>query len=345
MRRIIPICYCIVGWAIASHAQIVNLGTAATFGALAPAGVTNTGSTIVNGNVGTTGTSITGFPPGLITGTFEISNDVAAQAQADFNAAYVQGTNLAPTTDQAGLATLSGLNLTAGVYKFDSGITLDGTLTLSGGGDFVFQLTSTLTTMSDSRVVLTNGASACNVYWIIGSAATIGTSTSFAGNVLAYTAITLTTSATVQGGLYAGSAVTLDSNLVNACGAASFVNTTASPTSPATLLPVPSTTATVIASPITFPTSPNAISTTTLTGASPISYHTSRTIAQIIVDSIGHFAKHSTSYCINHSIDHFIDHLAIAIGKYYYYPEIDHHKPGFNCDRHDNLQADRYDQN
>lgn len=98
------------------------------------------------------------------------------------------------------------------------------------------------------------------------------------------------------------------------------------------------------------------------------SYHTSRTIAQIIVDSIGHFAKHSTSYCINHSIDHFIDHLAIAIGKYYYYPEIDHHKPGFNCDRHDNLQgtilpttlqygdsrtlkltclntADRYDQN
>jgi hypothetical protein len=110
------------------------------------------------------------------------------------------------------------LVLVPGIYKFTAAVSLYGTITLSGNGIFVFQLATTMTTFASSNVLLTNGTMACKVFWIVGSAATIGTNTDFAGNVLTGSAITVNTGASVKGGLYAGSQVTLMSNAVQACG-------------------------------------------------------------------------------------------------------------------------------
>ncbi|SMY24608.1 unnamed protein product [Zymoseptoria tritici ST99CH_1A5] len=210
----------LVASAALSHAQgTVNLGTAGSFGALAPAGVSNTGDTEINGDVGTTGTSVTGFPPGLYTGTLAVANEVAKQAQADSTAAFKQGQGLPPTQRFGALASLAGLTLRPGIYSFDSAVTLDGMLTLSGDGLYVIQIGSSLTTGSGSMVNLRDQADPCSVYWIVKSAATIGTTSAFAGNILAGTDITLNTAAEVQGGLYAGSAIVLDSDMINSCGA------------------------------------------------------------------------------------------------------------------------------
>ncbi|KJX99450.1 hypothetical protein TI39_contig357g00012 [Zymoseptoria brevis] len=204
----------LVASAALSHAQgTVNLGTAGSFGALAPAGVSNTGDTVINGDVGTTGTSVTGFPPGLYTGTLAVANEVAKQAQADSTAAFKQGQGLSPTQRFGALASLAGLTLRPGVYSFNFAVNLDGVLTLSGGGLYVIQIGSSLTTGSGSMVNLQDQADPCSVYWIVKSAATIGTTSAFAGNILAGTDITLNTAAEVQGGLYAGSAIVLDSDM------------------------------------------------------------------------------------------------------------------------------------
>jgi hypothetical protein len=162
--------------------------------------------------------AITGFPPGVYTGSAHLADPTAAKAQADSHAAYLQGQALTPTVNEAGLTSLDGLVLVAGVYKFTAAVSLHGTITLSGPGIFVFQLATTITTFTSSKVLLTNGAKACKVFWIVGSGATIGTSTNFAGNILSGSAITVATGATITGGLYAGSGVTLKSNTITACG-------------------------------------------------------------------------------------------------------------------------------
>jgi len=211
-----------------------SLGTAANFAVLAATTVTNTGPTIVTGDLGVSpGTSVTGFPPGIVNGTIHIADAVARQAQIDAAAAYANAKGQTCTTDLTG-QDLGGKTLTPGVYCFSSSAQLTGTLILDGQGNpnsvFIFQIGSTLTTASASKVLLINGASACNVFWQVGSSATLGTTTDFAGNILANTSITVTTGATSNGSLYAlNGAVTLDTNLIQKCSPSTSPSPTPSP--------------------------------------------------------------------------------------------------------------------
>jgi cysteine-rich repeat protein len=197
------------------------LGTLQSFAVLGGSTVTNTGSTVVQGNLGVDpGLSITGFPPGHVTdGAIHAGDAVTLLAQADLTAAYVTLASDMPTMDLTG-QDLGGLTLKPGVYHFSSSAQLTGTLTLDALGDpsaiFVFQIGSTLTTATNSRVVVLNGAGDCNVFWQVGSSATLGTTTSFKGNILALTSITLDTGATVSGRILArNGAVTMDTNAVS----------------------------------------------------------------------------------------------------------------------------------
>ena len=198
----------------------VDLGTSANYSVLAGSTVTNTGPSVLNKSLGLwPGTSITGFPPGMLTlpATTDNSNAVAQQAQSDLTAAYndAAGRPLDATTT----ADLGGLTLEGGAYAgpSKSAIGLTGTLTLDGKNDpntvFVFQTDSMLTTSSDSTVSLINGAQECNVFWQVGSSATLGTNSTLVGNVLALTSITVNTGVTVHGrALARNGAVTLDND-------------------------------------------------------------------------------------------------------------------------------------
>ncbi len=198
----------------------VALGTAQGFAVLGASAITNTGPTSITGDLGLSpGTSVTGFPPGMVTGTMHITDAVALQAQSDANTAYNTLAGSACDFDLSG-QDLGGLTLIPGVYCFTSSAQLTGALTLDAGGnpsaEFIFKIGSTLTTASGSSVVLINGGTGCNVYWQIGSSATLGSTTDFAGNVLATASITLATGATVSGRLLAlNGAVTMDSNDVS----------------------------------------------------------------------------------------------------------------------------------
>jgi MYXO-CTERM domain-containing protein len=201
------------------------MGTASDYGVLAGSLVSNTGGTVVVGHVGVfPGTPIGGFPPGTVVGGTTHSADAwAQQAQTDLTAAYLDLAGQTVTSDLSG-QDLGGLTLTTGVYAFTSSAQLTGTLTLDAqgvpGAVFVFQVGSALTTASSSRVEVTNGGSECNVYWQVGTSATLGTSSVFAGNILALASITLTTGASVAGSVLArNEAVTLDSNTITACDA------------------------------------------------------------------------------------------------------------------------------
>jgi type VI secretion system secreted protein VgrG len=201
------------------------LGTAQNFAVLAAATVTNTGSSVVNGELGVSpGTAVTGFPPGTVTnGTIHSNDAVAIQARADALIAYNNLVTQGCTSTLTG-QDLGGMVLTPGVYCFASSAQLTGTLTLNAQGNpaavFIFKMGSTLTTASNSLVSVINGGQNCNVFWQVGSSATLGTNTTFAGNILAQTSITLTTGARVSGRTLAGNgditgAVTLDTNTVD----------------------------------------------------------------------------------------------------------------------------------
>lgn len=203
----------------------ISLGTAQSFGVLGGSTVTNTGASTVNGNVGVSpGTAVTGFPPGVVVGGAIHNNDaVAVQAQNDLTTAYNDVAGTPCTVDLTG-QNLGGLTLTPGVYCFTSSAQLTGALTLDALGNpnalFLFKIGSTLTTASGSSVTVINGGTSCNrVFWQVGSSATLGTGTSFAGDILALTSITLTTGANTSGRVLArNGAVTLDTNNVNTCG-------------------------------------------------------------------------------------------------------------------------------
>ena len=209
---------------IPAAAQI-SLGSAQSFGVLGGSTVTNTGATTVNGNVGVSpGTAVTGFPPGVVVGGAIHSNDgVAVQAQNDLTTAFNNIAATPCTVDLTG-QNLGGLTLTPGVYCFSSSAQLTGALILDALGNpdalFLFKIGSSLTTASGSSVTVINGGSPCdNVFWQVGSSATLGTGTSFAGDILALTSITLTTGASTTGRTLArNGAVTLDTNNVNTCG-------------------------------------------------------------------------------------------------------------------------------
>ena len=196
----------------------IDLGAATTFGVLAASTVTNTGPTVINGDIGVSpGTSITGFsapPNGTFTGTAHVADGVAAQAQSDLTTAFNTAASLTPTT--SGLADLTGLSLTPGVYAGGE-LSLSGNLTLDGSASsvWVFQAESTLITSSVSTITLTGGATACNVFWQVGSSATLGDNSFFVGTIMAQQSITAVTSASIEGRLLARTgAVTLDTNQV-----------------------------------------------------------------------------------------------------------------------------------
>jgi len=210
----------LAGFQVQAKAQ--SLGTAGDFAVLGGSRVTNTGASVVSGDLGVwPGSAITGFPPGIVVppGTTHADNAVAEQAQSDLTTAYNSLAGMACNTNLTG-QDLGGLTLTPGVYCFSSSAQLTGTLTLDAQGNgnalFVFQMGSTITTASNSSVLLTNGGQACNVFWQVGSSATLGTATAFVGNILALTSITLTTGADVSGrALARNGAVTMDTNKVS----------------------------------------------------------------------------------------------------------------------------------
>ena len=198
----------------------VTLGQAFSFGVLAGSTVTNTGPSIIYGDVGVSpGTAITGFPPGTVVGGMLRSNDALAQgAQADLTTAFnvIEGETF--DVDLTG-QDLGRLTLNTGVFRFASSAQLTGELILDAQGDpdarFDFQIGSTLTTASLSSVTLINGANANNVFFQVGSSATLGTGSFFSGNILALTSITLATDASIDGrALARNGAVTLDTNRV-----------------------------------------------------------------------------------------------------------------------------------
>ena len=227
----------------ASAQTAPSLGSAQSFAVLGGSTVTNTGSSSISGDLGVSpGSAVTGFPPGVVvSGTIHSADAVAAAAQTSVTAAYTNLAGQACTQDLTG-QDLGGKTLTAGVYCFSSAAQLTGTLTLDAQGSatavFIFKIGSTLTTASGSSVSLINGGSLCNVFWQVGSSATLGTTTAFAGNILALTSITLTTGATVVGRTLArNGAVTLDTNTVTAICTGGVVPPVCAPItlSPATL--------------------------------------------------------------------------------------------------------------
>ncbi len=203
---------------------VVPLGTAGSFAVLGASTVTNTGPSVLSGNLGVSpGSSITGFPPGtVINGTIHTSDGVAIQAQSDALTAYNYLSGLSSTQDLTG-QNLGFRTLTPGVYSFSSSAQLTGPLTLNFEGlnnaDVIFQIGSTLTTASASLVDLINLGTDDNVFWQVGSSATLGTMTAFEGTILADQSITLTTGATIGCGsaIALNGAVTLDTNTIGAC--------------------------------------------------------------------------------------------------------------------------------
>jgi len=199
-----------------------SLGRARSFVVLGGSTVTNTGATAITGDLGVSspGVSVTGFPPGTMArGAQHVGDPAANQAQADAQSAYAVLAGkpcTAPLTGQD----LGGKTLAPGVYCFTSSAQLTGRLVLDGRGKdkgvWVFQIASTLTTATNSSVVMSKGGRAGNVFWQVGSAATLGTGTAFAGNILAYSSITMNTAANLSGRALARAAVTMDSNNIQA---------------------------------------------------------------------------------------------------------------------------------
>jgi hypothetical protein len=198
----------------------VILGAADGFVVLAGSTVTNTGPTSVTGDLGVSpGTAVTGFPPGGIVGTQHAGDSPAAQAVADLTTAFndAAGRTLCAVTVSGNLG---GQTLTPGLYKSTSSLALSsGDLTLDAGGDatavFIFQMASTLTTTSGRQVILSGGAKSSNVFWQVGTSATLGSTSAFQGTVMADQAITLSTGATLNGRALARIAgISLDSNTI-----------------------------------------------------------------------------------------------------------------------------------
>ena len=224
-----------------------GLGTASSYAVLGGSTVTNTGSSIIDGDLGVwPGTAVTGFPPGIVTGgTIHAADANALQAQGDVTTAYNSLAAQPCDFDLTG-QDLGGMTLIEGVYCFSAAAQLTGQLTLDAQGNasavFIFQIGSTLTTASDASVLVINGGVACNAFWQVGSSATLGTTTAFVGNILALTSITANTGASISGRALARNGfVTLDTNNIDFLSCASATDTP-SPTAAPTDTPAPTET-------------------------------------------------------------------------------------------------------
>ncbi len=230
-----------------ADASAIDLGTAGPFVVLGGSSVTNVGPSVLNGDLGVSpGTSLVGFGlPAVVNGATHNNDAVAGQAKSDLVTAYNVAAGQPVTADLTG-QDLGGLSLTAGAYNYSTSAQLTGQLTLDAQGDpnaqFVFMIGSTLTTASASSVRMINGASPCNVYWQVGSSATLGSTTDFQGSVLALTSITMNNDATAQGRMLArNGAITLDDNTLTASQCQAPVVTPPTPTPAPTTVPAAST--------------------------------------------------------------------------------------------------------
>ncbi len=208
----------------ASAAADQSLGTAESFAVLGHTTVTNTGATTIDGDVGLhAGTSITGSGTISLIGAsaYEIDNAVALTALTDATTAFNDLAALPSSMSLTGKDLGTVGVLTPGVYSFSSTAQLTGTLTLNFGGgsdeEFVFQIGKTLTTASASDVIIENGNSTDGVYWEVGSSATLGTTTDFAGNIIAGVSISLDTGAEILCGraIALTGAVTMEGNTIS----------------------------------------------------------------------------------------------------------------------------------
>jgi hypothetical protein len=214
------LCLTTANHAAAQGLAPVFLGSAAPFAVLGASTVTNTGPTIINGDLGVwSGTAVTGFGPGTVNGTIHAADPVAQHAQASLTVAYndAAGRKTAPIGVNA--ADLGGQTLAPGLYKSTSTLAITGDLTLDARGNpnavWIFQIASALTVNTGSRVVLSGGATSANVFWQVGSSATLGVHSTFKGTIMALASITIDTGATLDGrALAQTAAVTLDTNSV-----------------------------------------------------------------------------------------------------------------------------------
>jgi hypothetical protein len=222
---------------LAAGPTLVNLGTSGNFAILAKTGISTTGLTSINGNIGVSpisASAITGFGLTLPAASpFSTSVLVAGKVYApdyanptpanmttavlDMQTAYTDAMGRAAGVTELGAGNIGGLTLAPGVYKWGTGVTIPADVTLSGSANdvWIFQIAQTLTVSSSAHIVLSGGAQAGNVFWIVSGQTTIGTSAVFNGNILDQTAIVLNTGATLNGRALAQTAVTLDSNAVS----------------------------------------------------------------------------------------------------------------------------------
>jgi hypothetical protein len=202
----------------AEAADPVPLGVTDTFGVLAGQGITNTGDTTVNGDVGSFPNTSIDMATLNVTGTNQMGGDVTQQAKTDLVAAYLDAEGQGPPTIPIVASLGGGQPLTPGVYNSASQILVTGDLTLAGDASsiFVFQAGSDLTVSSNARILLTGGVTACNVYWQVTSSATLNTNSLFRGTIMALTSIFVRAGVTVDGRLLARNGeVTLDNDLIS----------------------------------------------------------------------------------------------------------------------------------
>jgi len=254
--------------AAAAIVPTVPLATAANYSVLGATTVTNTNSSVLEQSVGLSpGSAIVGFPPGIVLppSTIESANAITLQAQLDLTNAYVDAAGRGVDFTQTN-PDLVGQLLVPGVYAATAKapLGLSGQLVLDGQGDpnavFIFQTDSTLITSSGSTIALINGASECNVFWQVGSSATLGSGSVFVGNILALTSITVESSVVVHGrALARNGAVTLDNNVFDQPSCA-----------PSTATVAPSTTTTVAGATTTAAGTPTTIDASATTASLPV---------------------------------------------------------------------------
>jgi methionine-rich copper-binding protein CopC len=218
-------------WTFTTGTQIaqapINLGSAAAFAVMATTGITSTDPTTITGDVGVNPGSAQGIPPADVNGSIHVDDQAVIQAQADLLSAYNDAVSRS-TTSVALPGDMGGLTFTPGLYTNSSSVLISGSgpgnnVTLDAQGNpnaiFIFKIGSTLTTGTGAQVILAGGAKASNVFWEVGTSATLNTSTIFKGNLLANVSITVNNGSTVEGRLLAGSdsdgAVTIDQSVVS----------------------------------------------------------------------------------------------------------------------------------